>query len=213
MNKTKRRLQLVSAIISIIIGAITVISCIVLMATIGAIMDAGSTMDPAFAEMINQVGKSFVYAVLILAMIFAIALIVCGSLMCPNPDKKNTEYKGLTITLLVLNCLLLLSSIANLTDASGILSLLLCLANVGLLIAVLCIKSEPAKTEQTQQVNEGYVPQNDFEYEAQPVQQNVVKPAMRATGNNKIDAIRKLHEDGVISEEEMKTLIMKELDK
>ncbi len=44
----------------------------------------------------------------------------------------------------------------------------------------------------------------------QPVEE---KTEAESTGNKKIDAIRKLQADGVISEEEMKSLIMKELEK
>ncbi len=203
MNKTKRKLQLASAIISIFLGAIGVIACIFLMATIGAIVDIGSTADAQFADAINQFGKGVIYAALIVVMMFGIALIICGSLMCRNPEKRNTEYKGLTITLLVLNSLMLISSIVGCTDASGIADLLLCLVNVGLLIGSLCIKGESKDA-----------PNNETVCVTQDGQTICQEPTTNKSNvNSKIDAIRKLHEDGLISEEEMKTLILKELDK
>lgn len=202
MNKAKRKLQLTGAIISIIIGAVSIVFGIVLMALIGS-ADLG-TIDPEMSKLAEDGVKGILYAGIILSMIFSAALIICGSLMCPNPDKKNTEYKGLTITLLVLNSLMLLSSCLSFTGAGSVIDIILCLATVGVLIAALCIKDNgvQAPAGETANVQNG-----------QSASQPVKNESAQQTNNGKIDSIRKLHEEGVISEEEMKKLIVKELEK
>ncbi len=204
MNKTKRKLQLTAAIINIVLGVVSIIACIILLTSIGTFIDRLCANDPQLADFIKEIGEGVIYGAVIIAMLFSIVIIICAGFMCPNPDKKNTQYKGLTITLLVFDILLLLSSFANCSDAAGIIDVILCLINVGLLIASLCIK-DTTKGE-TICVN-----QNGETTKYSTSQSN--EQQAHATGNDNIDSIRKLHEDGVISEEEMKTLIKKELDK
>lgn len=193
MNKAKRAVQLTGAIISICIGALSIVGYVYLICVFAQLSGTASTIPDFDASFMG-----IYYVAFVLGILFSIALIICGSLMCPNPDKKNTQYKGLNITMLVLNSILLLLSLSSLTEATSIITVILCLGTVGLFIAALCIKDTPAEQPANTQVEQGNAPAQD----------NVSK-----TGNEKIDAIRKLHEDGVISEEEMKSLIMKELEK
>ncbi len=179
MSKIKRSLQLSAAIVSIVFGGILAISGIYtayLLASYGTYGDF-------------PVGLYIAVSVMI--VLFAVAMIVVCSLMCPDPNKKEnpTNYTGLTITGLVLNALLVFLYILS----GDFLIMLLPLVSVGLFIATLCVKDMPqVQTE---------------------VKEEVKKQEKSESSNNKIDSIRKLHEDGIINEDEMKSLIIKELEK
>ena len=131
-------------------------------------------------------------------------MIVCAAKMCVNPSKreKPTEYKGLTIALIVFSVILFLCAIYSIaTGATSFitwLELICYIAVLGLLIASLCVKggvaAQPAQS-------------------AQYAQQATAQPSAQSTQNDKIASIRKLQADGVITEEEAKNLIIKELEK
>ena len=133
MSKLKRNLQLGAAVLSIVFGSILAISGVYLLMMLISLNAAVSATEQA-AMMLVMVSP-------VLVILFAVALIIVCALMCPNPDKKAvpTTYKGLTIAGLVLNAILFLLYIINLSFYAIIPAI-----GVGLFIAALCVKDTPA---------------------------------------------------------------------
>ena len=133
----------------------------------------------------------FFRSTLIMGIVFCIAIIIISSLICTKP-KNGSTHRGLCITALVLNAILFLmfaSSESLFAIAPGV-----C---VGFFIAELCIKNTvetPAVAEST----ENSAPQAE---------------TPKADVDAKIEKIKELNKQGILSDEEMKNLIMNELKK
>jgi len=199
MNKTKRALQLTGAIISIILGGFLLVWAIFL-----------STYAPAVLTKLNVINKAEIlfeiYVSCGLCILFAFALVIVALFFRTDPIQRNkpTEYKGLTIALLVLNVALLVFICSNFSKIPTVVAIICCLVNIGLFIAVLCIPCELQNTSQNTAVEN---------------KQNIQQQNIKSTEQNdtlargKIRQIRELNRQGVITDSEMKELIIKELNK
>lgn len=193
MNKTKRGLQLSAAIVSIVFSALLLFGSIVILNTLAE-----------YAATYGETNESIaaVRMIYIFVMLFAIATIIVSSIICLKP--KQDMHKGLCITALVLNSILTLLYIAG---ASWY--LVFPLISAGLFIAELCVKNTPpAQIQSTQEqsspisVSNGSQDQNSAEESIQETDVDV-----------RIKRIKALNEQGIVSDEEMKNLIMEELKK
>lgn len=193
MNKTKRGLQLSAAIVSIVFSSLLLFGSIVILNTIAEYVATYGETNESMAA---------VRMIYIFVMIFAIATIIVSSIICLKP--KQDMHKGLCITALVLNSILTLLYIAG---ASWY--LVFPLISAGLFIAELCVKNTPpAQIQSTQEqsspisVSNGSRDQNSAEESIQETDVDV-----------RIKRIKALNEQGIVSDEEMKNLIMEELKK
>lgn len=193
MNKTKRGLQLSAAIVSIVFSALLLFGSIVILNTLAE-----------YAATYGETNESIaaVRMIYIFVMLFAIATIIVSSIICLKP--KQDMHKGLCITALILNSILTLLYIAG---ASWY--LVFPLISAGLFIAELCVKNtQPAQIQSTQEqsspisVSNGSQDQNSAEESIQETDVDV-----------RIKRIKALNEQGIVSDEEMKNLIMEELKK
>lgn len=186
MNKTKRGLQLAAAITSIAFAAVLIIGSIYILAFIQDLISAGMESGPEY---------SVIQLSYILIILLSVAIIIISAFICKRPNEKM--HKGLCITDLILNAVL-----AVLYIIAGSLWLLLPLAVVGLFIAELCIKNK-VNSDETATINEADA--NSTPIEGSSKTEN--------SSNSKIEKIKELNKQGVLSDEEMKTLIIDELKK
>lgn len=193
MNKTKRGLQLAAAITSIAFAGVLIIGSILILALIQDLISAGMESGPEY---------SVIQLSYILIILLSVAIIIISAFICKRPNEKM--HKGLCITDLILNAVL-----AVLYIIAGSLWLLLPLAVVGLFIAVvglfiaeLCIKTK-VNSNKTATLNE--TDANLSSIEGSSKTEN--------SSNSKIEKIKELNKQGVLSDEEMKTLIIDELKK
>lgn len=194
MNKTKRGLQLSAAIVSIVFSSLLLFGSIVILNTLAEYVATYGETNESMAA---------VRMIYIFVMIFAISTIIVSSIICLKP--KQDMHKGLCITALVLNSILTLLYIAG---ASWY--LVFPLISAALFIAELCVKNTPpAQIQSTQQeqsspisVSNGSQDQNSAEESIQETDVDV-----------RIKRIKALNEQGIVSDEEMKNLIMEELKK
>ncbi len=202
MSSVKRKLQLSGAITSICIGSLSLIGAILAAVMVFPLLAEISAVPEAAGLIIVML------LIVLITLAFGIAMIVCGAKMCVNPSnrEKPTEYKGLTIALIVFAVILFLCAIYSIaTGAASFitwLELICYIAIIALFIASLCVKggvaAQPAQAAQSAQ---------------QAPAQTAEQPSAQSTQNDKIASIRKLQADGVITEEEAKNLIIKELEK
>lgn len=231
MSKVKRGLQLSAAIVSIVFNAILIISSIYVITLLNS-----SGYGYYFADFIA------IYVGIILFCIANIVIcsLLCInpdkkydkkvlSMKMGMPVPANSEAKGLTITALVLSGVLALLYLIGES-----LWVLLPLVSVGLFIAVLCMPRKPQEkaiqTTMNITTNMDNVQQSDSAYNfsdpaiAKEVTQDTRKEVIRQAVENiekktssgiddNIARIRRLHQDGVLSADEMKQLIMEELKK
>lgn len=193
MNKTKRGLQLSAAIVSIVFSSLLLFGSIVILNTLAEYVATYGETNESIAA---------VRMIYIFVMLFAIATIIVSSIICLKP--KQDMHKGLCITALVLNSILTLLYIAG---ASWY--LVFPLISAGLFIAELCVKNTPSVQIQSTQeqsspisVSNGSQDQNSAEESIQETDVDV-----------RIKKIKELNEQGIVSDEEMKNLIMEELKK
>jgi len=208
MTKTKRKLQLAGAIISIVSGACSAVFFLLALIVFSSFSKDFLINIGMPAEFLELGVAGILIGTLVIMLIFCVATIVCGAIMCTNPAKKNTEFKGLTIALLVLNIISFLIYVSSLTTAESVFSILktiVCLTCICLFIASLCVKEKPSP------LTDGPV----MSFTSEETLDSPLESAEedKTESMTKIDKIRELHDEGIISEEEMKKLIMKELDK
>lgn len=142
MTKAKRTVSLIGGILGIVMGALAVLSFILSIVVIApALGDLSTLGEDVMALMIVSL------LMMLVMMGIGIATIVCGAKICPNPSKKPapTEYKGLSIAMIVLNVLFLICClIGGLNGFLAIIEFILSLAGIGLFIAALCMPKDVA---------------------------------------------------------------------
>lgn len=183
MNKTKRAFQLTASIISIVSSAILIAILIYMLNLVSLIASANSGLGDVY----------LIKSTLVTGIVFCVAIIIVSSFICVKP-KNGSTHRGLCITALVLNSILFLTLISSeslMAIAPGV-----C---VGFFIAELCIKNTVAPVAE---------PTASQETEIK------VKPTTTQTDvDAKIEKIKELNKQGIISDEEMKNLILDELKK
>ncbi len=208
MTETKRKLQLAGAIISIVSGACSAVFFLLTLIVFSSFSKDFLINIGMPAEFLELGVAGILIGTLVIMLIYCVAIIVCGAIMCTNPAKKNTEFKGLTITLLVLNIISFLIYVSSLTTSESVFSILktlACLTCIGLFIASLCVKKKPSPLTDGPVMS--FTPEETLDSHFESAEED------KTESLTKIDKIRELHKEGIISEEEMKQLIMKELDK
>lgn len=120
----------------------------------------------------------------------------------PNKDKSNK--KGLTITALVFNSIL-----AILYISAGSWCLIFPSTCVGLFITALCVgnKKKPEENAEYENNNKNLIVTETIQEDKKETTKTNIE------AEDKIKMIKKLYKEGSISEEDMKRLILKELDK
>ena len=193
MNKTKRGLQLSAAIVSIVFSSLLLCGSIVMLNTLAEYVATYGETNESIAA---------VRMIYIFVMLFAIATIIVSSIICLKP--KQNMHKGLCITALVLNSILILLYIAG---ASWY--LVFPLISAGLFIAELSVKNTPpAQIESTQEQSSPISVSNGSQ------DKNSAEESIQETDvDARIKRIKALNEQGILSDEEMKNLIMEELKK
>lgn len=193
MNKTKRGLQLSAAIVSIVFSSLLLFGSIVILNTLAEYVATYGEANESMAA---------VRMIYIFVMLFSIATIIVSSIICLKP--KQDMHKGLCITALVLNSILTLLYIAG---ASWY--LVFPLISAGLFIAELCVKNTPpVQTQSTQEQSSPISVSNGSQ------DQNSAEESIQETDvDARIKRIKALNEQGIVSDEEMKNLIMEELKK
>ena len=195
----KEKFGLTSAILSIVMGAWLVIASLFIFSSKDVFGYYRSYNDVALA-------------LSSLLMIGAIAMIAVGGVFCAR--KKSL---ALAITLMALNGVLLLFEITGMGSGAFSIGAYFVtppiLVTIGMLIAFFCIKdSAPATISQDSQGGE--VPWREAEPETAT---KVLAPranASKASGTTeKIALLKKLRDDGDITEQEYKTRLLNELDK
>ena len=132
-----------------------------------------------------DVDSSAVAVVYTFIILFSVSIIIISALICRTPNE--TMHKSLCIADLVLNIIL-----AILYIISPSFWVIMPLAIVGLFIAELCVNGQDDTT------------QNEEQTSAMQSQPN---------SNDKIEKLKELNQQGIISNEEMKALIIEELKK
>ena len=138
----------------------------------------------------------------IFVMLFAIATIIVSSIICLKP--KQDMHKGLCITALVLNSILILLYIAG---ASWY--LVFPLISAGLFIAELSVKNTPPAQIQSTQEQSSPISVSNGSQDKNSAEESIQETDVDA----RIKRIKALNEQGILSDEEMKNLIMEELKK
>lgn len=200
MNKTKRGLQLSAAIVSIVFASILLIGSIEMLDVLDALYE--STEAEALASSLD-----LLYTIYSLVMLFSIAIIVVSSLICRKP--KAGTHKGLVIADLAMNGVLVVLYILS----TSIYFMCMPLISVGLFVASLCVKNIVSleTTQNTSQVVNTSTPETNVE--KNEADSFVTDVAIIDEVSANIDRFRKLNKDGVITDEELKTLIQNETKK
>ena len=193
MNKTKRGLQLSAAIVSIVFSSLLLCGSIVMLNTLAEYVATYGETNESIAA---------VRMIYIFVMLFAIATIIVSSIICLKP--KQNMHKGLCITALVLNSILILLYIAG---ASWY--LVFPLISAGLFIAELCVKNTPPAQIQSTQEQSSPISVSNGSQDKNSAEESIQETDVDA----RIKRIKALNEQGILSDEEMKNLIMEELKK
>lgn len=193
MNKTKRGLQLSAAIVSIVFSSLLLCGSIVMLNTLAEYVATYGETNESIAA---------VRMIYIFVMLFAIATIIVSSIICLKP--KQDMHKGLCITALVLNSILILLYIAG---ASWY--LVFPLISAGLFIAELCVKNTPPAQIQSTQEQSSPISVSNGSQDKNSAEESIQETDVDA----RIKRIKALNEQGILSDEEMKNLIMEELKK
>ena len=201
MNKTKRGLQLGAAITSIVFASILAVSAIYLLIITNNLIRAWGD-----AEYSSE--YSLIMITYILILLFSIATIIVSALICRKPNEKM--HLGLCVADLVLNSLL-----AILYIAAGSPVAIMPIIIVGLFIAELCVKNKKATEIVT---SSGLNNSEDVKVDAKTENNMGEKTSTEQKSgdlksNEKIEKIKKLNKEGILSDEEMKKLIIEELKK
>lgn len=196
MNKIKRGIQLGGAIVGLTCSSLFALAFI--MATF--------MMDFMFSNYYLDIPQGLYIFVCLFFALFCVAGIVVCSFICTNPDKKQSTHKGFVIAGIVLTAL----------EALLFINSLLCLIPFiacGLLVASLCIPNKEGnvqvETKDDSQTLSGEKQVLENKEEAQTNSSN----KNESSTDGKIEKIRSLYAEGVITEAEMKELIIKELKK
>lgn len=193
MNKTKRGLQLSAAIVSIVFSSLLLCGSIVMLNTLAEYVATYGETNESIAA---------VRMIYIFVMLFAIATIIVSSIICLKP--KQDMHKGLCITALVLNSILILLYIAG---ASWY--LVFPLISAGLFIAELCVKNTPPAQIQSTQEQSSPISVSNGSQDKNSAEESIQETDV----DERIKRIKALNEQGILSDEEMKNLIMEELKK
>lgn len=201
MNKTKRGLQLGAAITSIVFASILAVSAIYLLIITNNLIRAWGD-----AEYSSE--YSLIMITYILILLFSIATIIVSALICRKPNEKM--HLGLCVADLVLNSLL-----AILYIAAGSPVAIMPIIIVGLFIAELCVKNKKATEIVT---SSGLNNSEDVKVDAKTENNMGEKTSTEQKSGDlksdeKIEKIKKLNKEGILSDEEMKKLIIEELKK
>jgi len=151
MNNKKRNIELISAVMSIVVGCLTFIGSIVQIAAIK------NYYNDVYYYTFNAATKSIIIFTFVILALVGIAAIVIGLLVCPNPYKNGTvkNRKGLIVTLLVLisvlTCIYTIFTsmpLINIMSAAYVsytsvvyVSLQSCIAIIALIVASLVMKN------------------------------------------------------------------------
>lgn len=201
MNKTKRGLQLGAAITSIVFASILAVSAIYLLIVTNNLIRAWGD-----AEYSSE--YSLIMITYILILLFSIATIIVSALICRKPNEKM--HLGLCVADLVLNSLLAILYIAAGTPVA-----VMPIIIVGLFIAELCVKNKKATEIVT---SSGLNNSEDVKVDAKTENNMGEKTSTEQKSGDlksdeKIEKIKKLNKEGILSDEEMKKLIIEELKK
>lgn len=201
MNKTKRGLQLGAAITSIVFASILAVSAIYLLIVTNNLIRAWGD-----AEYSSE--YSLIMITYILILLFSIATIIVSALICRKPNEKM--HLGLCVADLVLNSLLAILYIAAGTPVA-----VMPIIIVGLFIAELCVKNKKATEIVT---SSGLNNSEDVKVDAKKENNMGEKTSTEQKSGDlksdeKIEKIKKLNKEGILSDEEMKKLIIEELKK
>lgn len=201
MNKTKRGLQLGAAITSIVFASILAVSAIYLLIVTNNLIRAWGD-----AEYSSE--YSLIMITYILILLFSIATIIVSALICRKPNEKM--HLGLCVADLVLNSLLAILYIAAGTPVA-----VMPIIIVGLFIAELCVKNKKATEILT---SSGLNNSEDVNIDAKTENNMGEKTSTEQKSGDlksdeKIEKIKKLNKEGILSDEEMKKLIIEELKK
>ena len=201
MNKTKRGLQLGAAITSIVFASILAVSAIYLLIIT-------TTLIRAWGDAEYSSEYSLIMIIYILILLFSIATIIVSALICRKPNEKM--HLGLCVADLVLNSLLAILYIAAGTPVA-----VMPIIIVGLFIAELCVKNKKATEIVT---SSGLNNSEDVKVDAKTENNMGEKTSTEQKSGDlksdeKIEKIKKLNKEGILSDEEMKKLIIEELKK
>ena len=200
MNPVKRNFQIASGITSIVVGVVNI--CIFMFSLL-LIADLAYSLGAT-----TTTPLAGVYAILGSIVAANIVSIVMGALMCKNPKRGDIikSYIGITVTNTAMQGATFLYCII-----SGSWFCVFSLIALGLLIATLCIPTKIA------QENPSVAPVDNSNNTTPiaPINQEPARPVVeqQPAESEKIEKIKQLHADGVISKEEMKRLIIREIEK
>lgn len=215
MNKTKRGLQLGAAITSIVFASILAVSAIYLLIVTNNLIRAWGDAEYSSEYSLTSSEYSLISSeyslimiIYILILLFSIATIIVSALICRKPNEKM--HLGLCVADLVLNSLLAILYIAAGTPVA-----VMPIIIVGLFIAELCVKNKKATEIVT---SSGLNNSEDVKVDAKTENNMGEKTSTEQKSgdlksNEKIEKIKKLNKEGILSDEEMKKLIIEELKK
>ena len=205
MNKTKRGLQLGAAITSIVFASILAVSAIYLLIITNNLIRALGDAEYSSEYSLISSEYSLIMITYILILLFSIATIIVSALICRKPNEKM--HLGLCVTDLVLNSLLAILYIAAGTPVA-----VMPIIIVGLFIAELCVKNKKATEIVT---SSGLNNSEDVKVDAKTENNMGEKTSTEQKSGDlksdeKIEKIKKLNKEGILSDEEMKKLIIEE---
>ena len=208
MDKTKRGLQLGAAITSIVFASILAVSAIYLLIITNNLIRAWGDAEYSSEYSLISSEYSLIMIIYILILLFSIATIIVSALICRKPNEKM--HLGLCVADLVLNSLLAILYIAAGTPVA-----VMPIIIVGLFIAELCVKNKKATEIVT---SSGLNNSEDVKVDAKTENNMGEKTSTEQKSGDlksdeKIEKIKKLNKEGILSDEEMKKLIIEELKK
>ena len=108
MKNTKRILELVAAIISIVLGAILALGCFVLLGSKDALKE--SLMAEGLKGDQLTLAMNYMNVVLIILLLVSVAIVILGAILCKAPQVLPNgivkERKGVTNALSIILCIL-----------------------------------------------------------------------------------------------------------
>lgn len=108
MKNTKRILELVAAIISIVLGAILALGCFVLLGSKDALKE--SLMAEGLKGDQLTLAMNYMNVVLIILLLVSVAIVILGAILCKAPQVLPNgivkERKGITNALSIILCIL-----------------------------------------------------------------------------------------------------------
>lgn len=200
MAKSKRGLQLGAGITGVCMSSILTVFWLI-----------GFIQICSFAQ--------YVGAMIVVYLVFLgleIARIVVFALILPKPTENKT-HRGVVVASIVLTSIFFIFFFIATIKTGDPLAIVLLVLNIVVLALLICAlavgNSKPESSSKIQVPNINQV--QSYTY-TQPTQQvpTYVQPAPQVKQNiDKIDRIKQLHEEGIISTEDMKALILEELKK